>query len=179
MNERTKLAEARYFYDRMLAEFDNRENFTYNLSAFLAAARSVLLYAREEAQNKSGGQQWYDGWISGSRILSFFRDKRNVNIHFGPVKPVQHIEVTVTDGVCLSDSVQVDHRDKDGKVLYESPLEASQPKPSKPEPPTSVKTEYRFADWSGKEDLMTLSNMYLEELRQLIEDGIHRSFISG
>ena len=40
MNELKKLAEAQYFYNRMLAEFDNRQDFTYNLSAFLAAARS-------------------------------------------------------------------------------------------------------------------------------------------
>lgn len=55
-NERSKLAEARYFYSRMRKEVDDREAFTCNLSAFLAAARSVLQYALKEAKTKTGGQ---------------------------------------------------------------------------------------------------------------------------
>lgn len=179
MNEMTKIAEAQYFYNRMLAEFNNRENFTHNLSAFLSAARSVLQYALEEARTKTGGQQWYDGCISCSPILAFFKDKRDINIHREPVKPVQHTKITATATLHISASVQVVHRDKDGNVLYESPPEITKPKPRKSEPPTVVETEYRFKDWSGDEDLLTLSELYLDELRKVVKDGMHRSFISG
>jgi hypothetical protein len=48
-----KLAEAEYFYGRMQAERYNDAAFLHNLSAFLAAARSVLQYALKEAKAKS------------------------------------------------------------------------------------------------------------------------------
>lgn len=179
MKELTKLAEAKYFYDRMLAEFDNRENLTYNLSAFLSAARSVLQYALKEVRAKTGGQQWYDEHIAKSSVLSFFKDKRDINIHFESVKPVQHTKITATATVYVSASVHVVHRDKNGNVLYESPPEVTKPKPREPEPPPVVRTEYRFADWTGSEDLITLSQMYLDELHRVVEDGIRRSLLTG
>jgi hypothetical protein len=77
-HEKRKLAEARYFYSLMRQEVNDREKFTFNLSAFLSAARSVLLYALETPKNKNGGQQWYDNHIAASSVLSFFRDKRDL-----------------------------------------------------------------------------------------------------
>ena len=179
MNELTKITEAKYFYDRMLAEFDNREVFTFKLSAFLSAARSVLQYALEEAKTKPGGQQWYDRHIAQSSVLSFFKDKRDINIHIEPIKPVQHTKITAKATIYMSASVHIVHRDKNGNVLYESPPEVTKPRPKKPEPPTIVTTEYRFADWTGSEDLITLSKMYLDELQRVVEDGRNESTITG
>ena len=59
----------------MKAEVNTPENFQYELSAFLSAARSILQYSLKEAQHKSGGQKWYDDYIAGSAILVFFKDK--------------------------------------------------------------------------------------------------------
>lgn len=181
MNEYAKLAEAKYFMDRMLVEFDNRQAFEYELSAFLSAARSVMQYALEEAKTKSGGLKWYDDTIAGSSVLSFFRDKRDINIHSQPIKPVKHTSVTMKSTLSISSSVHIVHKDKNGNVLYESPPEATRPKPVKPSPstPAVVKTEYRFDDWEGGEDLIALSMMYLNELRKVVKDGIDHSFITG
>jgi len=49
MHEQTKINEAKYFLAQMTALVDDRAAFNFNLSAFLAAARSALQYAHNEA----------------------------------------------------------------------------------------------------------------------------------
>jgi hypothetical protein len=71
MNERYKIGEAKFFLVRMEESFvEDRVAFRYYLSAFLSAARSVLLYAKEESIKK-GRQQWYDETIAGNDVLSY------------------------------------------------------------------------------------------------------------
>jgi len=107
MYEKTKLGEAKYFYSQMSANFNDSEKFTYDLSAFLSSARSVLQYALEEAKSKNGGQVWYDRRVSASNILSFFKDKRNLNIHYEPVHPIRHVNASITEKIGISDSISV------------------------------------------------------------------------
>lgn len=64
MHERSKLGEARHFLERMYAERGNFPAFTRELGAFVAAARSVLQYALEEAKLKQGGQRWYNAAVA-------------------------------------------------------------------------------------------------------------------
>ena len=132
MHEQTKLAEARYFHSRMLAELNDRERFTYNLSAFLSSARSVLQYALEEAKNKKGGQQWHDKQKIRSSVLSFFQDKRNINIHIEPVKPFKNTNVGVTVNLGISVSATAIHRDAKGNILWQSSSETPKPKITSP-----------------------------------------------
>ena len=179
MHEQTKLAEARYFHSRMLAELNDRKRFIYNLSAFLSSARSVLQYACKEAKTKTGGQQWYDNHIAGSPVLSFFKDERNINIHTEPVKPVQHTNVALTTTVHLSASVSITHLDANGNVLYQSHPETREPELRTPDTPPVVTTRYKFADWAGGEDIVALSQMYLDELQHVVEDGIRDGFLTG
>jgi len=179
MYEQAKLAEAQYFYSRMLVELNDRERFTHNLSAFLSSARSVMQYALEEAEPKTGGQQWYDNHMAASPVLSFFRDKRDINIHTEPVKPVQHTNVALTTTIHLSGSVSITHLDANGNVLYQSPPETHEPELRTPGTPPVVTTRYRFADWAGSEDIVALSQMYLDELRRVVEDGIRNGFLTG
>lgn len=181
MYELSKLAEAQYFYNRMLTEFENRENFTHNLSAFLSAARSVLQYALDEAATKTGGQAWYDKFINNSPILSFFRDKRDINIHIKPIEIVQHASVDIKATVHISSSLHVKHYDADGNLLSESHSET--PKRTNDEPKrkqaTKATIEYRFGDWSGSDDVISLSQMYINALQLIINDGVKKGFITG
>lgn len=111
MNEDRKLAEAQYFYSHMLKEEENREHFIFNLSAFLSAARSVLQYALEEVKTKPGGQRWYDGHISNSAVLRFFKTTRDYNIHERPIKPRQHTTINLKDAIHITTSISIIHRD--------------------------------------------------------------------
>ena len=74
MNERYKIGEAKFFLARMEESVGNRQAFRYFLSAFLAAARSVLQSAREESKSK-GGEEWYDKTIAGNVVLSYTSQK--------------------------------------------------------------------------------------------------------
>ena len=180
-HERKKLAEAHYFYSQMLREINDREKFSYNLSAFLTAARSVLQYALKEASTRNGGKQWYHNHITASSVLSFFRLKRNFNIHTAPVTALQHTDLTVQSSVIFTGATSFVHLDGDGNVLDASPPAQSKPEPisKQPEPPAEVKNYYTFPDWEGKEDVVTLCKTYLEDLQRVIQDGIQRGFLTG
>jgi hypothetical protein len=117
--------------------------------------------------------------MAGNPVLSFLKDKRDINIHFGPVKPAQHINVTAIATVHLSASVSVTHRDASGNILYQSPPETRKPESKKPDTPAVVTSRFMFTDWTGSEDVMTLSQMYLDELQRVIKDGIHKGFLTG
>lgn len=76
MHEQQKLGEARYFLRQvqMTAKSPHALNpLTWQLSAFLSAARSVLQYALEEAKTKPGGRAWYDQTVAGSPVIRFFK----------------------------------------------------------------------------------------------------------
>ena len=62
MHERSKIEEARYFLRQLEATGRYAQGlrpFTFQLSAFLSAARSILQYALKEARTKRGGEDWY------------------------------------------------------------------------------------------------------------------------
>ncbi len=178
MNEQSKLDEARYFYSQMAREVNNRKAFAYNLSAFLSATRSVLQYAEKEAQNKTGGKQWYESQIAASPVLGLFRDKRNMNIQSTPIKPLQHTAEKLTSTLRLTDSISVTHLDGDGAVSFQSLPSLSEAISKPPDPPPITQTEYKFADWTGHDDVIVLSRRYLDELQRVVEDAIRHDILT-
>lgn len=174
MHEKSKLSEAHYFYSRMGQEIDSHEEFIFNLSAFLSAARSVLQYVFEEAKNKSGGQMWYDNQISNSRILAFFKDKRDINIHQNPILPDRQTNIEVT--LHLSTSVSFTVIDENGSIVSQSPEETKQ---TVPENTSKIYYSYTFGDWRGSEDILALSKKYLVALENIVNEGITKKFNSG
>jgi len=179
MHERKKLREAKYFYSKMIEEQGHKENFTYNLSAFLSSARSVLQYALGEAKTKPGGRQWYDNLISASPVLKFFKDKRDINIHTEPIQPIAHYEVELRETMHLSDSVSITVTDKYGNIKQQYSSGEPEPMPKESETPAVMKIKYKFDEWVGSEDVLTLSQIYLQELEHLIKEGVNKGFITG
>ena len=100
----------------MVEEQRNRDNFTHNLSAFLASSRSVLQYTLLEAEKTNGGQKWYESYMLTSSILKFFKDKRDINIHTKPVSLIAKYEASFKETLCISDSVSVILTDKNGNI---------------------------------------------------------------
>ena len=181
MHEGEKLEEAKYFYSKMIEEKEDRDNFRYNLSAFLSAARSVLQYALEEARPKRGGLQWYNDCVSTSTISQFFRDKRDISIHTDPIRPRVDYDLTIKDTLHLSESLSIVVRDKYGNIKhqYSSGEAKRKPKPKQPGTPATLKIKHKFDDWSGSQDILTLCQMYIQELEDIIKDGIRQGFITG
>jgi len=176
MNELKKLEEAHYFYSRMVLETDKQKYFLYNLSAFLSAARSVLQYACEEAKTKSGGQKWYDDHMK-SQVLSFFKEKRDFNVHTQPIQVNQHISIQQDDVVSLSDSITIRKLDLSGQLIEEHSFESSEQPPT-PEITPKITYRFTFSDWKGTEDVLDLCQKYLDELQHVVVDGQNKGFLT-
>lgn len=180
MNEKQKFLEAKYFYKGMIETETSREHFSYNLSAFLSAARTVLQYALEETKLKRGGQAWHDKFIANSNVFRFFIDKRNVNIHEEPVPLKAQHNISINETIHISDSIHIKMIDKQGKVIseYHSP-DSAKKKPEQDSSSVSSKTVYKFDDWMGSEDVLLLSEKYILELDSFLSEGISKGFIAG
>lgn len=166
MHEESKLDEARFFYCKMSGSKDNRKHLEYYLSAFLSAARSVLQYELEEAKCKCGGQKWYEDQMK-SCIFKFFRDVRDTSIHH------EHIS-TVTEGTSLLDG-KITITDSDSPVS-----ETIQQPPDKPD--IIQRDLYKLRAYpggcQGNEDIFDLCKIYLDELKNSIEDGRKKGFLT-
>lgn len=175
MHERYKISEAKFFLGRMEESVEDREAFRFYLSAFLSAARSVLQYAMKESREK-GSQRWYDEVVSRNDVLSYFKDKRDVNIHEEPVNPLRHITMVISSGVFVfSAASEVSFNDK--------PIEMkrSEEKPPPPKPPESGPkntVRYCFNDWTGPEDVIGLSHRYIEALESFVQRGLDERILS-
>ncbi len=176
MNEHHKLDEARHFLSRLASATPNPKIFSFELSAFLSAARSVLQYALEEARPKHGGKAWYDSYVSTSQTIKYFKDKRDMNIHVKPVLPNQHIGITESVNLSLHEHVSIKLIDEHGKIVEEHNISASPPALN-PTPPTSVAVFFRFSDWSDVEDVETLCRIYVDDVAAMLRDGEAKGFI--
>lgn len=178
MHEQAKLTEALYFYSRMLSERESNEFFTYNLSAFLSSARSALQYAFKEAEVKPKGKEWYNNYMISSQVLSFFRDKRNFNIHTEPIKPIRNLTINtppLTVQVSISASIELVNANGDVEARYLP--ETPNPIGHAIEAKGTITTQYHFADWPGNETVEELCKLYIDEIQSLIGDGISKGLL--
>ncbi len=171
MHERDKLAEAEFFYAKLVRESYNitfktdptfesasEKAFRYYLNAFLSAGRGVLSRARTEAKGIPGGQGWYDNFKRGNKLLEYFTDKRDINVHIRS----EPLAESILEVMYNSPPVTV----VENGVTFERHFT-----------PT-MKTLNYFDDWPDT-DIVTLGQAYLDELQRLVEDGVQRGFISG
>jgi hypothetical protein len=186
MHERQKLDEARFFLRQMQATAQNAHALhplTWQLSAFLSSARSVLQYALDEAKTKPGGRAWYDAAVAGNPVIRFFKDKRDINIHEQPVVPSRRVEVSLSDTIHVEDSVSVVVRDRAGNVVQTYSSDEKRPGETPPadEPGdgTTTRTVFLFADWTGAEDVPSLSEAYFVAVERLVQAGVAAAHITG
>jgi hypothetical protein len=176
MHEQAKVEEARYFLAQMAITANQRKAFNHNLSAFLAAARSVLQYANKEATKKPGGQAWYDTQVGAKPIIKFLKDKRDINIHARPITPLASVEVSVSDTLHLSESVSCTIEYADGRREDRTAVSSSEVKPEGTT--TTVSYMYFFDDWNGSEDLLTLCSTYITDVEAIVADGIANGWLT-
>ncbi len=162
---REKLAEARYFRAGMDRNANDLTPFKCELSAFLTAARTVLQYLRDECGN-AGRQGWYDNKMA-DQMFRFMGCQRNVNIHERPIEPRQNVTSTVEERVVLRDSFSITTTDEHGNVVQHEEIETTLPEAV----PTEIErtVEYRFADWTGQEDVPALCDKYVGALESILD----------
>ena len=116
---REKLLESKYFLKRMTETQADRDAFKYNLSAFLAAARSVTDIMKTEFDKATGFGDWKNETLSKIEkcdAMKFFNDKRKKTIHIQPVRPHAQVNVDIAEHMPLSDSVSIVLTHPDGTV---------------------------------------------------------------
>jgi hypothetical protein len=175
MNENKKFNEAKHFFEQMKTYKMNRDIFEHNLSAFLTSSRTVFQYALKDAENKDGGKFWYDKQVSSSSIIKFLKDNRDINIHSEPITTQAHHSVNSVVHLHTYGTATV--TDKNGKVVSQTNFGI--PPEQAPKNKTTVDVIYKFKDWSGSENVISLCEQYLKEIESFISDGISRSFITG
>lgn len=158
MERSAKLEEAAFFLELMKRAAEKRP-FSYFLSAFLSAARSVLQYAHRETEVNPTAWKWYADAMAGSMLFQFFKEERNLNIHERPVAPTGHY-------VMLAETGRFQAR-----FSGEAPA-VQAVAPSRP----NMRTFY-IADWQP-ETVEEVSDRYLAELRKLIEEGVRLGYVS-
>jgi hypothetical protein len=119
----------------------------------------VLQYALAEAQGKSGGQSWYDGYAVDP-LIKFLKDHRDINIHQRPL-PIQTNITIRLSGV-------VAYMNRSTNVALPAP----------PDPPSTTTYDYQFKGWTGPEDVLTLCVQYLDKIRLIVADGRKNGFLS-
>ena len=180
VNEDHKIEEAQYFLDKLVNTELTLREFSFELSAFLTAARSALQYALEEARPKSGGQAWYDAQVGGSPAVKYFKDKRDVSVHVTPIIPTRTVQVKIEERIVFGDSVTVEVRRPDGSIVPDPPEETTFEQVAREvtRSSSSSSVTYHFSDWPGTEDVVMLCNAYLSQVRSIVSDGRSHGFVS-
>ncbi len=134
------------------------DGLTYDLRAFVSAARSIAAYVHKDAKAKGvNALQKYDGLASRDPALKFFRDVRNVNLHAGPVHPRKGVKPLRIHAVTVV-------KKPDGTELRS--------------PPSNVVTvnviTYTLDDWPGPSEgeVIEACESYLTGLKRLVDDAV-------
>jgi len=163
-----KLFEAKYFLDCMIESQDKRDVFKYNLSAFLAAFRSVTMIMQNEFGKVPGFVDWYrvqQDEMKADDKMKLLNTKRTMTIHQKPVQPRALVSVSVTEHITVTNSVSVIVTRADGTVeRYDSAPE---------QPPTPAKTEpvvqwQWFFDEVSDIDVVTLCQECWRKLESIV-----------
>jgi hypothetical protein len=166
---REKLLEARYFLKLMKEKQSDRDAFKYNLSAFLAAARSVTLIMQREFDKVSGFKEWYaekQAKMQSDETMRLLNDKRVMTIHQRPVRPNAHINVSASEHITLSDSISIVVTRADGTVERMESEPTPPPEPAK----TEGTTEWRwYFDELPEKDVVTVCEEHIAKLETLVK----------
>lgn len=98
-NTRDKLKEAKHFLEEMKRVSHDSDKFRYELTAFLAASRSVTQIMQKEFSEKSGFTSWYaqkQKDMESNPTLKYLHRQRSITFH---ERPVLSYPITITDQV--------------------------------------------------------------------------------
>lgn len=136
-DSREKLLEAEFFLERMNETQSDRAAFKYNLSAFLAAARSVTWFMQKEFKKVSGFKEWYEekqAKMKSDSDMTFLNKTRKITIHIKPIQLHAHVDVTISapiaTAIACAQAPTIVVTKTDGTI------ERAKPEPTLPPAPT-------------------------------------------
>lgn len=174
-----KLAEAEYFLARMCdtAQQGDPWPFTYNMRAFVSAARSVEDYVQRAAK-AAGQSSAFFLRHDKEPVLDFFRSLRNVNLHEAPAHATHQTSLSVGVGGVVVVRGRVPESSADA-VQTPAPTDVTVTCDDAGGSSSLVRS-YTFDRWSGagSSDVFYLCERYLIELRRLLDDATAAAWIS-
>lgn len=170
MYEYAKLEEARYFLDKIRSA-QTEQDFVFNFSALLNAARSVIQYACDEHNTAPKGsknvrldrafERWYQAHLNDE--LRLLREVRNQNIHVRPTRPTTvtaHVDIGMT-------------------VTFVRPGESAGVATVAPTVPTTMKVSGATVDvkshmpsWQHSEDLRDVAERIVAAVDVFVLEGV-------
>lgn len=181
-NAKFKLDEARYHYEQMRLNLQNRTIYLFNLDAFLSAARAVT-FVFQNARNKvdESVMKWYDEMTEGwkkDEVMRLLVEMRDVSIHEHTPQMQTTAAVHVGISVMVVDSVRIKKVSPDGRVeeRITSPQGTSrQPevKPQAPTTPTIISYSFHeLPEWFAQNsDVMHLCEEWLDRLEGFVVEA--------
>ena len=156
-----KVEEAKYFLSMLKQLFEDDDEFAYNLSAFLSAARSITFYMQKQYKHRDGFAEWYcrkQIEMSADEELKYLNNARVEDIHKEPV----HTGATREVG-CSVDVILVPEDEQANETELEPHTQSS----SKT---SSLKTVRRFFPKFGEVDVTEFCESQLTKLTMIVEE---------
>lgn len=168
-----KLGEAKYFLDRMGELQNEREPFKYNLSAFLAAFRSITLLMQKEFDKIAGFKDWYEverEKLKADYKVKKLKDARVDTIHKKTVRPKARIDVSMTARVTVIASGSAVVKRGNGAVeRHNSRPKAASPISAENEP--NVRWRWYFNEINDI-DVVTFCQECVKELERMVSECV-------
>lgn len=157
---RRRLEAAKFFYEQMKSNFQDRTRFRYLLDAFLALSRSVTHVFKEEFHDNKPLMDWYNSKVEemkGNTIMRFLIKMRNISLK------VHTPDMQTTAEISRSINVIIGQPSEKHKKEEETV----------PKGPKVV--SYSFVElprWFDENpDVMSLCKKYLDELERFVTEA--------
>ncbi|MBU4252018.1 MAG: hypothetical protein KKC39_04275 [Candidatus Omnitrophica bacterium] len=165
-NSRDKLNEAKYFLEEMRRTSSDPDKFRYELTALLAASRSITLIMQKEFSGKTGFDDWYihkQSEIKKNPTLKYLHRQRDISHHEHPV--LQH-NFDATAQITDSKSTNIILTGTGSSIgILSSPFANY----TKIYPGISVK--YYFSDFADKEkDVIDLCQEAIDTIESIVNE---------
>jgi|MudIll2142460700_1097286.scaffolds.fasta_scaffold15634_6 hypothetical protein len=171
-----KLAEARFFFEKIREYYHRSPDVGYYANAFIAAARSVTWVLKAECQKIPGWQKWYEAknpTEEEGKILRKMNDARTRSQKKESIA-LQAI-MTITPDKEDNSSSEIISDDKGGRIKTMTiPMVTTGPGEAYI-PSDLTQTTKELEEFRG-EDIVEVAARYLEMLTELVEECRARFF---
>jgi hypothetical protein len=179
-NSKFKLDEAKYYFEQMKLNFQDRTKFLFSLDAFLSAARAVtFVFQNARSKVNESIMNWYDTvaeeWRK-EKVMRLLVEMRNVSIKEHSPQMQTSAAVNLGESVGFGYTIIIKKSSPDGKVeektisSQESPKQPSKIKSQTPAATTVIsRSFYDLPEWFDLDsDVMRLCEEWLRKLGEFV-----------
>lgn len=174
--------EAIYFFNRMknLQEKGKLIEFTYNLSAFLTAARSITAYVRDNAKKKD--QSKIENLTKSDNRIDFLRKQRNITVHRSNLQmsAATNFDISTEITVNIREDIQIEklgNEVNESKIVTETEPKLFGLTADDDQENINITHQFYFKEWKGNEDILGLCSYYLTWINAFMTKMRDRGYI--